>query len=119
VKKYRLDQVEISRAGQFLAGIMQGRYIYRGGVGFHKPGERIHTNDGPEGKDWHVHDDEEAFVVLQGKLEMEIDGKKHPLSTGDIVVVEPGEDHHPVIDKDDPSVLLWFHAGPERNGQQR
>jgi len=50
---------------------------------------------------------------------MEINGEKYPLSTGDIIVVEPGEDHHPIIDEDDPSVLLWFHAGPERNEQQR
>lgn len=55
MKRYRLDQVEISQTGQFLAGIMQGKYIYMGGVGFDKPGERIHTNDGPGGKDWHVH----------------------------------------------------------------
>jgi mannose-6-phosphate isomerase-like protein (cupin superfamily) len=119
MRRYRLDQLEIGQTGHFLASIMEGEFIYRGGLSFDKPGVRIHTNDGPGGKDWHVHDDEEAFVILQGKLEFEVNGEKHPLSTGDVVIVEPGEDHHPIIDKDDPAVLLWFHAGPERNEQQR
>jgi quercetin dioxygenase-like cupin family protein len=38
-------------------------------------------------------------------------------TTGDIVVVEPGEVHHPAVDEDGPSVVLWLRAGSERHKQ--
>ncbi|MCD4825362.1 MAG: cupin domain-containing protein [Phycisphaerae bacterium] len=64
-------------------------------------------------------DDCEAFVILQGKAEMELNGKQYPLTTGDIFVVEPGEDHHLISDENDPCVNLWLHAGPQYHPDQR
>jgi mannose-6-phosphate isomerase-like protein (cupin superfamily) len=115
MKKYRLTQLEDIREGHFLAGIIPGAYLCQGGIGFKPPGFRTHAHDGPGGSDRHVHEsDYEVFVILQGKAVMEIDGEPHPLTTGDICVVEPGEDHHLISDQHDPCVNLWLHAGPAR-----
>jgi len=116
MKRYRLKDLADVKEGHFLQGILPGDYICRGGMGYKKPGERTHSNDGPGGIDRHVHeDDREVFVILQGKGAFEVDGTLHPVTTGDIIVAEPGEDHHLISDLDDPCINLWLHAGPERS----
>jgi mannose-6-phosphate isomerase-like protein (cupin superfamily) len=115
VKIYRLTELPDTREGHFLKGIVPGAYLYQGGLGFKQLGQRTHSHDGPGGSDRHVHDDCEVFVILQGKAQMELNGELHPLTCGDVCVVEPGEDHHLVADENDPCVNLWLHAGPERH----
>ncbi|MBD3320340.1 MAG: cupin domain-containing protein [Chitinivibrionales bacterium] len=119
MKKYRLTSLPDNREGHFLKGIIPGNHINGGGMGFKKPGQRTHSFDGPEGRDWHVHDDEyEVFVILGGKAVLEVKGEKHPMVTGDVFVVEPGEDHHLVADAEDPCVNLFLHAGNSRSEVQ-
>jgi mannose-6-phosphate isomerase-like protein (cupin superfamily) len=113
MKRYRFADLKDIRDGHFLKGIVPGDFIHVGGLGFKKPGERSHAAEGHA----HVHDDCEVFVILQGKGEMEINGRRHPVTTGDIIVVEPGEDHHLIADLDDPCINLWCHAGPGRHGE--
>jgi mannose-6-phosphate isomerase-like protein (cupin superfamily) len=110
MKKYRLEELSAKEGEHFLAGVLPGKKLKQGGLSFKKPGERSHSNDGPDGSDRHVHDDCEAFVVLQGKAVMELDGKEYPLVTGDVMVVEPGEDHHLVADEEAPCVHIWLHS---------
>ena len=118
MKKYRLAQLADSAEGHFLQGLIPGRFLVQGGLSFKKPGFRTHAHDGPGGSDRHVHDDDrEVFVILQGRAVMEIDGQRHALSTGDVVVVEPGEDHHLIADEADPCVNLWLHAGDKPHWQ--
>ncbi|MBM4144279.1 MAG: cupin domain-containing protein, partial [Lentisphaerae bacterium] len=117
--RYRLNELPAVTGGHVFSGVLPGAYLCMGGMGFKRPGERTHTNDGPGGRDLHAHDDDrEAFVILQGKARMEVDGKMHPLAAGDIVVIEPGEDHHLISDAQDPCVNLWLHAGPRRHPDQ-
>jgi mannose-6-phosphate isomerase-like protein (cupin superfamily) len=85
-------------------------------MGFKVPGERSHdvgcTCAACDGKGRHVHaDDCEVFVILQGRGVVQIDGEAHALRAGDVVVCEPGEDHHLVADEDDPMVNIYLHAG--------
>lgn len=120
MKIVRLKNLGDVKNGHFLKNLIPGTYLCLGGLSFHPPNFRAHTNDGPDGKDYHVHqDDHEVFVILQGKGFMELNGKKHPLLTGDVCVVEPGEDHHLIADGKDPCVLIWLHAGPERHPEQK
>ena len=77
------------------------------------PGFRTHPED-PD----HRHTDEEVFIIMQGKARMEIDGTVYPMVTGDIIVVEPGEQHYLTADEQDPCINIWFHAGPERHPDQ-
>ncbi|MBN1525447.1 MAG: cupin domain-containing protein [Spirochaetales bacterium] len=114
MKQFRLHSITDIHEGHFLKDRIPGKYISRGALMWGKPGQRTHTNDGPDGKDYHVHDDEEIFVVLQGKGIMELEGDEYPLFTGDVMIVEPGEDHHLVIDEQDPCVIVWFHASDTR-----
>jgi mannose-6-phosphate isomerase-like protein (cupin superfamily) len=115
MKRYRLQNLADVREGHFLQGIVEGEFLRDGGLSFKRPGFRTHDHDGAGGSDTHVHTDCEVFVILQGKAVMEIEGVRHPLITGDVMVVEPGEDHHLLADPDDPCVNLWFHAGPGRH----
>lgn len=116
--KLHLTDLHINAEGHILQDILPGSYLSTGGLAFTKPGERSHTHDGPEGRDYHVHSDREAFLILQGKGSMEIDGSHYPVQAGDVVIVEPGEDHHLHSSIDEPIVTLWCHAGPARNKNQ-
>lgn len=117
--KLRLNQLPDVREGHFLKGLIPGEYLCKGAMSYKAPNARTHTNDGPDGRDWHVHDDDcEVFVILQGKATMELNGVKHPMVTGDVFIVEPGEEHHLVADAEDPCINLWLHAGPERHPDQ-
>ncbi len=120
MKRYRLTELADIKEGHVFRDILPGEFICMGGMGYKKPGFRTHTDDGPDGEDLHVHeDDREAFVILQGKARMEIDGEFHDMVPGDIIVVEPGEDHHLISDEDDPCINLWLHAGDRRHPEQR
>ena len=119
MKRFRLSELADSRQGHVFEEMLPGAFLCLGGLGFKQPGERTHSHDGPDGRDYHVHEhDCEAFMILQGKAEMELDGRREPLVAGDIMVIEPGEDHHLISDLDDPCVNLWLHAGPERHRDQ-
>ncbi|CAN7419573.1 cupin domain-containing protein [Paenibacillus sp. LjRoot56] len=122
MRTYRLQQLADVMEGHILKDIMPGDYISYGGLAFEKPGARAHTNDGPGGIDYHVHEDCEAFLIMQGKGEVEIKEQAglimHPVKTGDVVIIEPGEDHHLISSVEDPIVVVWFHAGPSRNKNQ-
>lgn len=119
MKQYRISDLSDTRQGHFLGGIASGQHICRGGMGYKKPGERTHDHDGADGSDDHTHEDCETFVILQGKGQMEIDGTLYPVTTGDIVVVEPGENHHLIADEHDPCINLWLHTGSERHSDQQ
>ena len=119
MKRYRLNQLPDVTEGHFLKGIIPGQYLCQGALSYKKPGFRTHSNDGPGGIDRHVHDDDcEVFVIVQGKAVMEVDGERISMVTGDVLVIEPGEDHHLVADAEDPCINLWLHAGPHRHPDQ-
>ncbi len=119
MKLLRLAELPDNETDHFLRDVVPGRYLAMGGLSFQAPGARTHTADGPGGRDYHVHDDAEVFIILQGKAQMELDGVKHPLTTGDVCIVEPGEDHHLISDEQDPCVNLWLHAGGQRHPDQQ
>ena len=81
--------------------------IARGGLYIFKPGEIAH----PEPR--HVHDTAEVFIFVQGRGVIPIDGVEHPVETGDVVLVEAGEDHHTRSSVDDPLVAAWYVMAPQ------
>ncbi|HEX8631343.1 MAG TPA: cupin domain-containing protein [Catenuloplanes sp.] len=80
-----------------------GYAIASGGVATIAPGKHSH----PEGH--HVHPDPEVFLVLTGRGRIHIDGTPTPFAAGDVLVVEPGEDHHLHCAGPDPVVVTWLH----------
>ncbi|MCZ8515404.1 hypothetical protein O9H85_23925 [Paenibacillus filicis] len=63
-------------------------------------------------------DPQEGEHILQGILP----GKYIAyggLALGDIIIIEPEEDHHLTSSVEDPIVVLWCHAGQNRNEIQR
>lgn len=81
---------------------LPGSRIASGGVYVFKPGETAH----PEAM--HVHDVAEVFVFVQGRGVLPIDGVDHPIETGDVVIVEAGEDHHTRSSEEEPLVAAWW-----------
>ena len=56
---------------------------------------------------WHKHDDEdEMFLVLQGRLTLEFRDKKVELNKNDFIIVPRGVEHRPVA-AEEVSVLLF------------
>jgi quercetin dioxygenase-like cupin family protein len=76
--------------------------VASGGLYVFKPGETAH----PEAT--HVHDVAEVFIFVQGCGILPIDGVEHPIKTGDVVIVEAGEDHHTRSSVEDPLVAAWY-----------
>ena len=77
------------------------RRILHGGLYVFKPGETPHP-------DYHVHAEDEVFIFIQGRGVLPIDGTEHPVATGDVIIVEPGEDHHTTSSVEEPLVAAWY-----------
>lgn len=99
----RLTVSDIKYTGsRLLPDYLGDKKISHGGVYVFKPGETAH----PEAR--HVHDTDEVFIFIQGRGVIPIDGVDYPVQTGDIVIVEAGEDHHTRSSVDDPLVAAWY-----------
>ncbi len=63
----------------------------------------------------HVHTVPEIFCIVQGSGTIEIDGTDAGRFTaGDLLIIDPGEDHHLISDGDVPLVFTWMHlSDPE------
>ena len=113
MKIHRLSALPASRASHVFGGIVPGAFISMGGISFHAPGDLAHADEAR-----HVHDSEEIFVILQGKAVVHFDGGDQPVRAGDVMVIDPDENHHLQSDRDDPCIVIWLHAGPERHPSQ-
>lgn len=62
----------------------------------------------------HYHEDmEEIFVILSGRVSMDVDGEVHALSAGDAIVLEPREVHvmENVTDSDLEYIVIGISTG--------
>ena len=101
MKKLRVNDLN-PRDSYLIPGALGDKKIDHGGVYIFKPGETAH----PEAR--HVHETEEVFIFVQGSGVIPIDGVDYPVETGDVVIVEAGEDHHTRSSEDDPLVAVWY-----------
>ena len=99
--KTTLSELEFSDS-RLLPEALGDKRITGGGLYVFKPGETAH----PEPR--HVHDVDEVFLIIQGRGVLPIDGVDYPIKTGDVVIVEAGEDHHTRSSEDDPLVTAWY-----------
>jgi len=103
MKKLSLN--ELGAGGPtFLGDRVKGKKVTRGGLHIFKPGEVAHAGQR------HVHDLEEVFIVLQGKAKLPINGDVYELKTGDVAIIQPGEDHHMTGDEKEPPAVVWLHV---------
>ena len=49
---------------------------------------------------------EENFFILEGKIDIVVDGVKHTLGPGDFIHIEPGEVHYCVNSSDQPIKMV-------------
>lgn len=113
MKRYRFADLGSSGPEHVVSALVPGRYINHGALSFHAVGMRTHH----EGV--HIHpDDREIFCIMQGQGEIEIDGRREPVHAGEVLVIEPGEDHHLIGDPAHPMINLWFHCGDEPHPNQ-
>jgi mannose-6-phosphate isomerase-like protein (cupin superfamily) len=109
MKRFRLDQLPPA-AGHVFASIVEGRWIWgEAAVEFRKAGERVPPA---------AHDDEEVYVILQGKARVRLDSGVEHLRAGDVMVIEPGERHEFISDEREPCVQLYVHCGPRPHPHQ-
>jgi mannose-6-phosphate isomerase-like protein (cupin superfamily) len=92
-----------------LGAIVPGGLVDRGGFRIYpEPGFRTHDEPGA-----HVHTTHEVFCIYQGSGTVEIDGAAADrFEAGDVIVIDPGEDHHIVSDGTVPLVFTWAHLQP-------
>ena len=100
---------DLARPGEGLehvaARLLAGRRLSAGGLSFHSPGMRTHADETR-----HTHAHAELFCILQGRGRIEVDCGGEPVAAGDVLLIEPGEDHHLVGGPAHPIVNLWLHA---------
>lgn len=113
MKRYTFPDLGSEGPEHIASKLVPGKYIVHGGLSFHKVGWRTH----PEGE--HVHADSEVFCIMQGQGEIEIDGRREPLHAGEVLVIEPGEEHHIIGDPAHPIINLWFHCSDAPHPDQR
>ena len=114
VKRYRItDLPGTPGESHFLASLVPGRRFYHGGLSFHPPRMVTHDEHRP-----HVEVDHEVFCLLQGEGWIEIDGVREPAAAGDVLVIEPGEDHHLISSEHNPFINLWLHANDDGHPNQ-
>jgi mannose-6-phosphate isomerase-like protein (cupin superfamily) len=101
MKQFKVADLKPS-GSHLLPDLLGDAAIRRGGLYIFKPGEIAH----PEPR--HVHDTAEVFIFVQGQGVIPIDGVEYPVKTGDVVVVEAGEDHHTRSSVEDPLVSAWY-----------
>ncbi len=118
MKILKLSQLQDINEGHILSNIINEKYICEGNLNFGAPGFRTHSSKDKSEDDFHIHDTHEIFIVLQGKARVEINKNYHNIKTGDVFIVEPGEDHHFIVDENDPAVYIWFKADKTRNKNQ-
>lgn len=108
MKRYKLS--DLAPDGTRLFPVLFGDLIIEhGGIYCFKPGETAH----PEPR--HVHEDaDEVFIFIQGKGVVPIDGVGYPVVTGDVVIVEAGEDHHTRSSEEFPLVAAWYMMEPKK-----
>lgn len=87
---------------QLMPDMLGGAGIDHGGVKVFAPGETAH----PEPR--HVHEEDEVFILLQGKGILPIDGVEYPVQAGDVCIVAAGEDHHLASSVEQPLVAAWY-----------
>lgn len=101
MKKLNLNTVDPSPS-RLLPDYLGDAVVTGGGVYVFKPGETAH----PEAN--HTHDVDEVFIFIQGRGVLPVDGIDYPIQTGDVVIVEAGEDHHTSSSVEDPLVAAWY-----------
>ena len=101
MRKLRIHELNPSH-GRLLPDVLRDATIVSGGVYVFKPGETAHPEDR------HVHDVDEVFVFVQGRGVIPVGGVDHPVETGDVVIVEAGEDHHTRSSVESPLVAAWW-----------
>jgi len=68
---------------------------------------------------WHRHSEaDEMFLVLSGRLDIELRERTVPLSTGEMYIVPRGVEHRPVA-REEAEVLLFEPAGTVNTGDVR
>jgi mannose-6-phosphate isomerase-like protein (cupin superfamily) len=105
VKATTIDAIKYSDS-RLLPDLLGDATVAHGGIYVFKPGETAH----PEAR--HVHDVDEVFIFVQGSGVLPIDGVDYPVKTGDVIVVEAGEDHHTRSSIEDPLVSAWYVMNP-------
>jgi mannose-6-phosphate isomerase-like protein (cupin superfamily) len=98
--KTTIDKLKYSET-RILAEYFGSMSLTECGVKRFRPGERAHNEA-------HTHNVNEVLIFIQGKGEVPIDGIVYPLKTGDVVIVEAGEDHRTQSSIEDPLVVAWF-----------
>lgn len=98
--------MQVMSVAEALAQLSESRGTYKvlqrsrdGDVGMYKP-VRVDLQA--------PHDRDEAYVIAAGRGEVQLDGRKHPVETGDVVYVPKGMEHRFVNFTDDFATWVFF-----------
>ena len=66
--------------------------------------------------DWHSHDHDELFVMIEGVLDVEFRDRTETLAAGDLLLIARGEDHRPRAREGEVKLMMMDPAGAPNTG---
>ncbi|MCD6510587.1 MAG: cupin domain-containing protein [Thermoprotei archaeon] len=103
MKKFSIYSLKKAKEDSLLPSLsLEGYRIVQGGVHVYRPGEISHKGEK------HVHEQPEIFIGLDGEATMMVNGREYSFRGGEIILIEPGEEHHVIASKDNPITLVWL-----------
>ena len=104
MKKVVVSELKVDAGNTMFGDLVSAGKVVRGGLHVSKPGEVAHAD-----QERHVHEIEEVFIVLQGEGRLPLDDEVYDVKKGDVIIIEPGENHHMTSSEEDPLVVVWLH----------
>ncbi len=103
MRKLHISELTGRADGPVLVDAVPGYVIERGGVTRYLVGaeEARQVHHGPE-----------LLCILQGTGVVEVGGVHLPFESGDVFMIEQGEDHHVTSAGRLPLVSMWLHLRP-------
>lgn len=100
MRKLTLDDLAASGIGPVYVPVVAGELTDSGGDGAEAVGHRPHAVP-------------EVLCILQGRGVLQVNGNAVPFASGDVFIIEPGEEHRLVNHSDMPLVHAWLHLHEE------
>ena len=72
--------------------------------------------------DFHSHDFYEFYLFLDGQVTYYVEDMVYELSRGDLLLIQPGRMHRPVIEREDAvyeRMVLWVNRGHLRSLERK
>lgn len=104
MRRYHVHDLGATGTEHIASSLVRGRRVSLGGVAIHSPGQRNHA----PGE--HRHEDEEILCFVAGRGVVHTADGPIAVTAGDVLAVDPWEEHDIEASTEAPTISCWFHV---------